>query len=78
MSSVRRTRGTISWRPEGGAYFVRRVAPDGTRRQLRGGTTIAEANAVLAAVFDDEACAAKGEPVHSTFAEFLADDHLRR
>ena len=76
MSSVRRTRGTISWRPERGAYFVRWVAPDGTRKQLRGGRTIAEANAVLDAVFDDERRDAGGQPVERLLHELLADEHL--
>ena len=77
MSSVRRTRGTISWRPERGAYFVRWGAPDGTRKQLRGGRTIAEANAVLAAVFNDERRDAGGQPAERLLHEFLADEHLR-
>ena len=73
---VRRARGNIAWRPERKAYFVRWLAPDGTRKQLRGGRTIEEAQAVLDAIFEDEQREAGGQPVERLLHEFLADEHL--
>lgn len=73
---VRRARGSISWRPERKAYFVRWVAPDGTRRQLRGGKTIEEAQDVLDAVFEDETSEAQGKPIERLLDEFLGEEHL--
>jgi integrase len=73
---TRRDRGSITWREDRKAYYVRWFDRAGARRQARGGKTVKAAQAVLNAILEDEDRAASGAPLARAFAEFLADEHL--